>query len=90
MRSKRADPEERKLVETVLTDGNYDQVPFSKILVLLERPAGSSVRRSARKPSPKRRAIIGEFPESPYQRALMAVTESGYQARSLRDVKIQF
>src|SRR6185436_11574001 len=32
-----AEAEERKLVETVLTDGNYDQVPFGKILQILNR-----------------------------------------------------
>ena len=35
-----ADPQERKLVETVLTDGNYDQVPFGKILQILHRHQG--------------------------------------------------
>ena len=35
-----ADPEERKLVETVLADGNYDQVPFGKILQILRRHDG--------------------------------------------------
>src|SRR5947209_4567451 len=36
-----ADPEERRLVETVLADGNYDQVPFGKILHLLHRHGGT-------------------------------------------------
>src|SRR6266853_2888432 len=35
-----ADVEERKLVETVLADGNYDQVPFSKIVHILNRHHG--------------------------------------------------
>src|SRR6266436_1478618 len=35
-----ADVEERKLVETVLADGNYDQVPFAKILQILHRHGG--------------------------------------------------
>src|SRR5437868_5593759 len=35
-----AEPEERKPVEIVLADGNYDQVPFSKILHLLHRHRG--------------------------------------------------
>src|SRR6202451_3080034 len=35
-----ADPQERKLVETVLADGNYDQVPFGKILQLLHKHNG--------------------------------------------------
>src|SRR5229473_980958 len=32
-----ADAEERKRIETVLADGNYDQVPFAKILQILTR-----------------------------------------------------
>ena len=71
-----ADPEERKLVETVLTDGNYDQVPFSKILKVLHRHRGiERAQERAQAFTEKARAIIGEFPASPYQRALMAVTE---------------
>src|SRR5665213_1725774 len=71
-----ADAEERKLVETVLTDGNYDQVPFSKILNILHRHQGiERAQERAQAFTEKARAIIGEFPASPYQRALMAVTE---------------
>ena len=71
-----ADAEERKLVETVLTDGNYDQVPFSKILHILNRHRGiERAQERAESFAEKARAIIAEFPESPYQRALAAVTE---------------
>jgi len=71
-----ADPEERKLVETVLTDGNYDQVPFSKILNILHRHQGiERAQERAQAFTEKARAIIGEFPASPYQRALTAVTD---------------
>src|SRR5882724_3937958 len=71
-----AEPEERKLVETVLTDGNYDQVPCAKILHILNRH-GSIERAQERALSFTRKArqIIAEFPESPYQRALVAVTD---------------
>ncbi len=71
-----ADAEERKLVETVLTDGNYDQVPFSNILYVLNRHRGiERAQERAESFSEKARAIIAEFPESPYQRALAAVTD---------------
>jgi octaprenyl-diphosphate synthase len=71
----RADPEERKLIETVLADGNYDQVPFGKVLQLLNRHQGiERVQERAHQFTEKARAIIAEFPESPYQRALLAVT----------------
>jgi octaprenyl-diphosphate synthase len=71
-----AEPEERRLIETVLADGNYDQVPFGKILHLLHRYGGiERARQRAQVFTEKARAIIGEFPDSPYQRALLAVTD---------------
>jgi octaprenyl-diphosphate synthase len=71
-----ADAEERKLVETVLADGNYDQVPFSKILHVLNRHRGiERAQERAESFTEKARAIIAQFPESPYQRALAAVTD---------------
>jgi octaprenyl-diphosphate synthase len=71
-----ATPQERDLVETILQDRNYDRVPFSSILALLERYRGiERVKERAGAFTEKARQIIGEFPESPYQRALLAVTE---------------
>lgn len=71
-----AEAEERKLVETVLADGNYDQVPFAKILAILRRYRGiERAQERAEAFTEKARTIIAEFPESPYQRALAAVTE---------------
>jgi octaprenyl-diphosphate synthase len=71
-----AGPEERKLVETVLADGNYDQVPFGKILQLLNRYQGiERAQERAREFTEKARKIIAEFPRSPYQRALFEVTD---------------
>src|SRR6202167_3843075 len=71
-----ADPEERKLVETVLVDGNYDQVPFGKILQILHRH--NTIERAQQRAqafTDKARAIIGGFSPSPFQRALLAVTD---------------
>src|SRR5258706_6482584 len=71
-----AEPEERRLVETVLTDGNYDQVPFTKILHILNRH--NSIERAQERAlsfTQKAREIIAGFPNSPYQRALTAVTD---------------
>jgi octaprenyl-diphosphate synthase len=71
-----AGPEERALVETVLADGNYDQAPFGKILQILHRhDAIERARQRAGFFTEKAREIIGEFPESVYQRALLAVTD---------------
>lgn len=71
-----ADTEERKLVETVLADGNYDQVPFGKILQILNRHQGiERAQERARNFTEQARKIIREFPDSEYQRALLAVTD---------------
>jgi octaprenyl-diphosphate synthase len=63
-------------VEAILQQRNYDQVPFARILALLEKYRGiQRVRDRAQAFTDKARQIIGEFPESPYQRALLAVTD---------------
>ncbi|MEP6963087.1 MAG: polyprenyl synthetase family protein [Acidobacteriota bacterium] len=70
-----ADSEERKLVETVLADGNYDQVPFSKILQMLNRHRGiERATERAKGFTEKAKDIIGGFPGSAFQKALVAVT----------------
>ena len=71
-----ATPAERRLVETILEQRSYQQVPFSRILGLLEKYRGiERVKDRAQAFTEKARAIISEFPESRYQRALMSVTE---------------
>jgi len=72
----RATPAERRLVETILRQRNYEEVRFSQILALLEKYRGiERVKERAQTFTDKARSIINEFPESPYQRALLAVTE---------------
>ncbi len=64
------------MVETILEQRNYDAVPFARILALLEKYRGiERVKERAQAFTDKARQIISEFPESPYQRALLAVTE---------------
>ena len=71
-----ATPAERGLVEIILKQRHYDEVPFQRILALLEKHHGiARVKERAQTFTEKARQIIGEFPESPYQRALLAVTE---------------
>jgi octaprenyl-diphosphate synthase len=71
-----ASSDERGLVEVILRQRNYEEVPFSRILALLEKYRGiERVRDRAQAFTDKARQIMGEFPESPYQRALFAVTE---------------
>ncbi len=67
---------ERSLVEIILQQRSYDEVPFSRILSLLEKYRGiERVKERAQAFTDKARGIISEFPESRYQRALMSVTE---------------
>ena len=72
----RARPEERRMVETILRERNYERVPFAAVLEMLEKYQGiERVRERAQAFTDSARAIMAEFPESPYQRALFAVTE---------------
>jgi octaprenyl-diphosphate synthase len=72
----RATPAERRLVETILRARNYEEVHFSQILSLLEKYRGiERVKERAQTFTDKARRIINEFPDSAYQRALLAVTE---------------
>ncbi len=67
---------DRELVETVLRDGNYERIAFRDILQLIRRRRGiERAMERAQAFTEKARSIIAEFPESPYQRALAAVTE---------------
>ncbi len=67
---------ERSLVETILRQRNYDSVPLARILALLEKYRGiERVKDRAQAFTDRARQIISEFPESPYQRALLAITE---------------
>ena len=69
-------PQERELVATVLKDGNYDRAPFAQILHLIERHRGfERVRERAQAFTDKARAIVLEFPDSRFQRAMTALTE---------------
>jgi octaprenyl-diphosphate synthase len=72
----RSTPSERLLVERILQERNYEGVPFARILSLLEKYGGiERVKEKAQAFTDKARQIIAGFAESPYQRALAAVTE---------------
>jgi octaprenyl-diphosphate synthase len=71
-----ASAEERKAVETVISDGSYEQIPFMRILQILEHHG--AVERAydrAHTFTEKARATLVGLPESPAQRALQAVLE---------------
>jgi octaprenyl-diphosphate synthase len=72
----RARPEERRAIETVLSERNYQSVPFAQVLALLARYQGiERTRARAQAFTEKAREIMAEFPESPCQRALLSVTD---------------
>ncbi|MBI1791152.1 MAG: polyprenyl synthetase family protein [Acidobacteria bacterium] len=72
----RATPEERHAVETILSDRNYDRVPFREVLAMIQRYDGfERAKERALAFTEKARQIMAEFPESPYQRALYAITD---------------
>jgi octaprenyl-diphosphate synthase len=72
----RATAEERARVETILRERNYESVPFTQILAMLERYRSiDRVKERANAFTEKARGIIAGFPDSPYQRALSSITE---------------
>jgi len=72
----RSSAEERAKIARVLHDRSYDTVPFRDVYAIVERGGGfARVRERANHFTGKSRQIISEFPDSPYQRALCAVTE---------------
>jgi octaprenyl-diphosphate synthase len=72
----RASEPERRLVETVLCNRNYERVPFADILAMVERHGGvQRTRERAQQFTDRARQIVAEFPESPYQRALFTLTD---------------
>jgi octaprenyl-diphosphate synthase len=72
----RTTPAERRLVETVLEQRDYQRVPFAQVLALVDRHDGiGRVRERAQTFTERARQVMSEFPESAYQRAMMAVTD---------------
>jgi octaprenyl-diphosphate synthase len=72
----RATAAERAQIETVLSDRSYDRVPFREVRAMLDRHGGvERVKERAAAFTERARAIMTEFAESPYQRALMSVTD---------------
>ncbi len=72
----RADRQDRRQIQTVLAGRSYDRVPFSWVLDLIRRhQAFDRVTARAHAFTAKARRVIAEFPDSPYQRSLGAITE---------------
>jgi octaprenyl-diphosphate synthase len=71
-----ATADERRVVERVLADRHYENVRFAQILTLVERYKGiERVKERAQTFTEKARQVMNEFPDSPYQRALYAITD---------------
>jgi len=71
-----AGEEERRQVEFILRDGDFSRTLFSAVLSLIETHSGiERAMRRAEAFTGKARQIIGEFPGSPHQRALLALTD---------------
>ena len=71
-----ATPAERKPIEDILKEGNYDRIPLTTVLALIEKHRGfDRARGRAAAYVVKARTLIRQFPESPAQRALAAVTD---------------
>ncbi len=69
-------PDERQAIETILADGNYENVPFMHVLKILERH--KTVPRAyerARAFTDKAHILIGTFPDSAPQRALREIVD---------------
>jgi octaprenyl-diphosphate synthase len=74
---------ERQIVETILADGSYENVPFMQVVKILERH--QSIQRAyerARAFTDKARSLIASFPESPAQTALQDIVELVTQRES--------
>ena len=71
-----ATAEEKRKVQVVLTDRNYDTVPFRDVRNMIRGyGAVERVQERAHQFTAKARQIIAEFPDSPYQSALYAITD---------------
>jgi octaprenyl-diphosphate synthase len=71
-----ASEEERRAIETVISDASYEHVPFMHVLQILDRHQG--VRRAydrAHSFTEKASSILSLFPETPAQRALHSILE---------------
>ncbi len=72
----KAEESERRMVETVLRDGNYGRVPFSGILALARKYGGiEQAMQRAEDFTSKARATLARFPDSCYLRALEKLTD---------------
>jgi octaprenyl-diphosphate synthase len=71
-----ANIEERRQVETILREQNYEAVPFAQVRLMIGKyGAVERIQERAQQFTEKARQIIAEFPESPYQSALASIAD---------------
>jgi octaprenyl-diphosphate synthase len=67
---------ERRAIETILRERSYDSAPFRDVLAMIRNYGGfERAKERAQAFTDKAREIMSSFPDSPYQRALYAVTD---------------
>jgi octaprenyl-diphosphate synthase len=71
-----ANHEERRQVETILREQNYEAVPFPQVRAMIgSYGVVERVQERAQQFTDKARQIIAEFPDSPYQNALASIAD---------------
>jgi len=67
---------ERHMIESVLNERSYEAVSFDNVLGMVERHGGiQRTRERAAHFTDRARQIVAEFPDNPYQRALLTLTD---------------
>lgn len=67
---------ERAMIESVLRDRSYEKVPFAEVLAMVERNGGvQRTKERAAHFADRAEQLVNEFAESPFQRALLTLTE---------------
>jgi octaprenyl-diphosphate synthase len=78
-----ASAEERSAVETVIADASYEQVPFMRILQMLEQHGAlARAYERAHAFTEKARSILSTVPECPAQRGLQSILDLVTERRS--------
>lgn len=68
--------EETRMIETILKDCNYDRVPFSAVLEIIEKYKGvERAQERAQQFTARARQVIDSFPDSPYRKAVLTIAD---------------
>ncbi len=68
--------EETRMIETILKDRNYDRVPFSAVLEIIEKYKGvEKAHERAQQFTARARQVIDTFPDSPYRKAVLTIAD---------------